>query len=95
HIENVLGLEYHWIPVSPETIDEEMAEKLIRTLDEAAKPTLIHDSNGNRVWGVWALYVGTKLGVPFEETQRVAKEHGIPRLVIDAFVRERLESAKK
>ncbi|MEM7232220.1 MAG: hypothetical protein AAF517_08605 [Planctomycetota bacterium] len=90
-----IGLKYYHFEVGPDTIDDELAEKILKALDEAPKPCFIHDSNGNRVWGVWSLYLGVKHGIPVDKTEAVAKKHNIRRLVIDNFVRDYVERKSK
>ena len=90
-----IGLAYRHFPTGPDDIDDELAEKMLDALDKCEKPVLIHDSNGNRVWGLWALYLAVRHDIPIDETEKVAKEHGIRRLVIDAFARDYVERKGK
>ena len=86
-----LNLTYHHIPISPEDIDVATAEKFLEILRTSEKPLLLHGSNGNRVWGLWALYVGAEYGIPVDETKKQASELGIKKLVIEDFVRDYLK----
>jgi protein tyrosine phosphatase (PTP) superfamily phosphohydrolase (DUF442 family) len=89
-----IGLEYRHFEVGPDSIDDELAEKILQAIAELPKPMVIHDSNANRVWGVWALHVGMEFGIPVDETQKAAKQNEVPRLVIDKFVRDYLKRKK-
>lgn len=82
-----LGLRYVHIPVGPSNLDDRLAETFLKAMKEASKPVLLHGSNGNRVWGLWALHVGVEHGIPVDRTAEVARKHGIKKLVVDDFVR--------
>ena len=86
-----LGLKYIHMPIGPETFDDAQAEKFLSTLREAEKPVLIHGSNGNRVWGLWALYMGAEYGVSVDDTAARAGKLGVKKLVVDEFVRDYLK----
>ncbi|MCZ6793209.1 MAG: sulfur transferase domain-containing protein [Planctomycetota bacterium] len=88
-----IGLTYVHIPVAPETIDDALAEKFLKAMREAEKPVLLQGSNGNRVWGLWALYIGVEHGISLEATRKVAARCGVKKLVVDDFVQKYL--AKK
>jgi uncharacterized protein (TIGR01244 family) len=94
HVQGI-GLKYVHFPIAPESLTDEVARKFIETIDESEKPLLVLDSNGNRAWGLWALYLGARYGVPVDETQRVAQAAGIEKLVIDGFVRGYLERRRQ
>ncbi len=85
-----LKLKYIHIPIGPETIDDARAEKLLDALRKAEKPVLLHGSNGNRVWGLWALYMGVEHGVSVDTTAAKAAGIGVRNLVVDRFVRDYL-----
>jgi protein tyrosine phosphatase (PTP) superfamily phosphohydrolase (DUF442 family) len=90
-----LGLPYTLIEVSPENMDDARAERLLDALDTAPRPVLVHDSNGNRAWALWVLYMGVKRGVSADESKAVAAKCGITNLVIEAFVRDYLKRKGK
>ncbi len=81
-------------PVGPETFDDARADSFIKLLTDAEKPVLLNGSNGNRIWGLWSLYLGARWGVPVDRTKAVAKASGIKKLVIEDFVRDYLERKK-
>lgn len=89
-----LGLAYVYIPVGPESIDDELAERFLEAMRRVEKPVLLHGSNGNRVWGLWALWVGVEHGIPLDRTAEAAKKCGVRKLVIDDFVRDYLKRKK-
>ena len=81
-------------PVGPETFDDAQANSFIALLTDAEKPVLLNGSNGNRIWGLWSLYLGARWGIPVDRTKEVAKANGIKKLVIEEFVRDYLERKK-
>ena len=91
------GLELTFVhfPVGPDSFDDAQAKAFIQLLSEAEKPLLINGSNGNRIWGLWSLYLGARWGIPVDRTKEVAKANGIKKLVIEDFVRGYLERKKK
>jgi uncharacterized protein (TIGR01244 family) len=89
--EEELHAAYHHIPISPETIDDAAIEKLLAILRSAERPVFLHDSNGNRAWGLWAIYAALEHGVPFAATKAEAASLGIKNLVIEEFARSYLE----
>lgn len=89
-----LELKFVHFPVGPDSIDDAQADSFVKLLAEAEKPVLVNGSNGNRVWGLWALYLGSRWGVPVARTKRVALANGIKKLVIEEFVRGHLDRKK-
>ncbi len=87
-----LGIKYIHMPVAPQTFDEKAANEFLAAVRAAKKkgPVLIHGSNANRVWGLWALYIGMEHGVPLEVTRKKAAELGVKKLVVDKAVAEYL-----
>ncbi len=90
-----LGLAYTHLPIGPDLMTDELAERFVDTVTKAEKPLMIVGSNGNRVWGLWALYLGSRWGVPVDDVQAVATKAGIKKLVIDDFVRAHLAARAK
>ena len=45
----------------------------LKLLTDAEKPVLLNGSNGNRIWGLWSLYLGARWGIPVDRTKEVAK----------------------
>ena len=86
-----LGLRFVHFPVGPDSFDEAQADRFVKLLTESEKPLLINGSNGNRIWGLWALYLGARWKIPVDRTKEVAKANGIKKLVIEDFVRGYLE----
>jgi len=85
------GMKYVHIPIGPDSIDDKAAKTFIDAIDAAAKPVMIHGSNGNRLWGMWSLYLGARHGVPVDRTKKVAESVGIKKLVVEEFVRDYLK----
>ena len=90
-----LKLAFVHFPVGPDSFDAAQAEAFVKLLSESEKPLLINGSNGNRIWGLWSLYLGARWGIPVDRTKEVAKANGIKKLVIEEFVRGYLEQKKK
>ena len=90
-----LELTFVHFPVSPDTFDDAQADRFIKLLTDAEKPVLINGSNGNRIWGLWSLYLGTRWTIPVDRTKKVATASGIKKLVIEDFVRGYLERKNK
>ena len=92
-----LELAFVHFPVGPDTFDDAQADRFIELLTDAEKPVLINGSNGNRIWGLWSLYLGARWNIPVDRTKEIAKANGIKKLVIEDFVRGYLEkkSSKK
>ena len=90
-----LGMHYVHFPIAPATMSDEVAAKFVQTLTEIPKPVIIVDSNGNRAWGLWALYLGARWGVPVDEVAAVAAKVDVDKLVIDGFVRGYLERRRE
>ncbi len=86
-----LGLRFVHFPVGPDSFDDAQADRFVKLLTESEKPLLINGSNGNRIWGLWALYLGARWKIPVDKTKAVAKANGIKKLVIEDFVRGYLE----
>lgn len=86
-----LGLRFVHFPVGPDSFDDAQADRFVKLLAESEKPLLINGSNGNRIWGLWALYLGARWKIPVDKTKAVAKANGIKKLVIEDFVRGYLE----
>lgn len=89
-----IDLAFIHFPVGPSTIDDEQADAFIGLLSEAEKPVLVNGSNGNRIWGLWSLYLGARWSIPVDRTKAVATANGIKKLVIEDFVRDYLERKK-
>jgi len=87
-----LGMNFEHIPIGPELMKTELANKFVESVAKAQKPLMIVGSNGNRVWGLWSLYLGQQFGVPVDQTKAVATKVGIKRLVIEDFARKHLAS---
>ena len=90
-----LKLTFVHFPVGPDSFDDAQAKAFIKLLSESEKPLLINGSNGNRIWGLWSLYLGARWDIPVDRTKEVAKANGIKKLVIEDFVRGYLERKKK
>lgn len=90
-----LELAFVHFPVGPDTFDDAQADRFIKLLTDAEKPVLINGSNGNRIWGLWSLYLGARWNIPVDRTKKVATASGIKKLVIEDFVRGYLERKKK
>lgn len=91
----LLEANYIHLATGPMVIDDALCEKFLKACREAPRPILIHGSNGNRVWGMWALYLAMDHDVPIDETKKQALELGVKRLVVEEFVRDYVKRHKK
>ena len=90
-----IDVKYIHLPTAPDTIDDKHVEKFLAALEKEKKPMLIHDSNGNRVWGMWAIYLATKYGIPIDQTKKQAASIGVKKLVVEDFARKYVAKRKK
>ena len=91
----LLKAKYVHLSTGPKVIDDKLCEKFLEACRTAPRPILIHDSNGNRVWGMWALYLAMDFGVSVDDTKAQAEKIGVKKLVVEDFVRKYIAKKKK
>jgi len=77
-----LGLTYLQIPMAYpiESIPDEWVQRFDRVMASADRPILIHCSSGNRVAGLWAVWLAERQGVPVETALELGKRAGMTRM---------------
>ncbi|BAY27741.1 hypothetical protein NIES2100_75660 [Calothrix sp. NIES-2100] len=75
-IVEALGLDYANVPLKLENLNEELITKILTTLDQLPKPTVIHCAAAMRSTGIALLSVAIQEGLTPEETLSKAKNLG-------------------
>jgi len=77
-----LGMKFVTIPMGYpiESIRDEWVEQFDRLMSGAERPMLAHCSSGNRVAGLWAVWLAERKGVPAAEAIELGTEAGMTRL---------------
>ncbi|MBI3734962.1 protein tyrosine phosphatase family protein [Candidatus Sumerlaeota bacterium] len=72
------GMEYIQVPVGKDEPPEEEINRAMDALDKADKePVLMHCHSSNRVGYMWAMYRGTRHGLPVEDAIAEGKAAGL------------------
>jgi uncharacterized protein (TIGR01244 family) len=72
------GMTYVNIPVTPETLSREQVDRVAELFaDSNKRPALIHCSSGNRVGGLWALYLRFHRDMTPEDAYAIGVEKGL------------------
>ena len=84
------GLAYHYVPMTPQTLDPELLERFRAALAASAGPVLAHCKSGTRSAALWALAETCHQGSDVEATLAKARiagyELGGMRPMIEQFV---------
>jgi len=85
-----LGMTYAEIPMAYpiESISDDWVERFDKVMAGADRPILMHCSSGNRVAGLWAVWLAERQGVPAAAALEVGTRAGMTR--IRAVVEQRL-----
>jgi len=88
-----LGMSYVAIPMAYpiESIPDDWLQRFDQIMEEADRPILLHCSSGNRVAGLWAVWLAERRHVPVETALDLGKRAGMTRIA--PVVEQRLESA--
>ncbi len=86
------GLTFISIPVpSPVTeITDEQVARLAEAMQKSKRPILLHCGSGNRIAGLWAVYLAEHEGVPVERALELGQKAGMRS--VRAAVEKRLHS---
>jgi uncharacterized protein (TIGR01244 family) len=89
-----LGLTYVTIPMAYpiESIPDEWVARFDEVMADADRPVLLHCSSGNRVAGLWAVWLAERKDVPDDEALELGKKAGMTR--IGPVVKQRLEGGE-
>ena len=71
------GLQYCHIPIKPGTLTKELTDAVLKHIDEAPKPTIIHCKSGIRSGAMALLSIATKHHLTAEQTLKEAEELGL------------------
>ncbi|MCA9309828.1 MAG: hypothetical protein KDA21_01390 [Phycisphaerales bacterium] len=81
------GMEYIRIPVSPDTLSNNDADRLAAVLSRRSEPVVIHCGSANRAGGLWALYLYRHRGVPVDEAIEIGRSAGLRSDAMEQAVR--------
>ena len=70
------GLNYANIPVRPDNINEELADRVLKQIDNLPKPLLAHCKSGLRSGAFSLIYLATKEGMSADEAIEKGKAMG-------------------
>ena len=70
------GLEYVNIPVSPNNMSEELADRVLQQIDSLSKPLLTHCQSGLRSGAMSLMYLAIKEEISAEEAMNKGKAMG-------------------
>lgn len=70
------GLDYVNIPVKPDNINEDLADRVLQQIDSLPKPLLAHCKSGLRSGAFSLMYLATKEGMSAEEAMDKGKAMG-------------------
>ncbi len=91
-----LGMNYHYIPVTPNTFSLEKVDEFACILkDEKNSPFFIHCHSGNRVGGMWFLYrvlvEKADISVALTEGRQIGMTPALEGLLLDFIQRTKEE----
>ncbi len=70
------GLDYINIPVKPDSINKELADRVLQQIDLLPKPLLAHCKSGLRSAAFSLMYIATQEGLSAEEAMEKGKQMG-------------------
>lgn len=70
------GLDYVNIPVKPDNINEDLADRVLQQIDSLPKPLLTHCKAGLRSGAFSLMYLATKEGMSADEAMEKGKAMG-------------------
>lgn len=72
-----LGLYYINVPVKVEAINDQVADQVLKQIDELAKPILIHCNNAMRSAALALMHIATHQGVSLSQAFKQAEQLGL------------------
>ncbi|WP_254568490.1 beta-lactamase hydrolase domain-containing protein [Oscillatoria sp. HE19RPO] len=69
------GLHYVNIPVKPDAMDDQLADRVLQEIDQLPKPALIHCKSGMRSGALTLMYIATQEGISAEQAMTIGKQH--------------------
>lgn len=70
------GMQYVNIPVKPNEMSDEIADRVLQQIDQLPKPTLTHCKSGMRSGAMTLMYVATRQGMNADEAIAKGKKMG-------------------
>lgn len=70
------GLTYVNVPVKPDAMTDDVADRVLKEIDQLPKPALIHCKSGIRSGAMTLMYVATKQGIDADRALDMAREQG-------------------
>ncbi|MBW4623845.1 MAG: protein tyrosine phosphatase family protein [Cyanosarcina radialis HA8281-LM2] len=70
------GLQYVNVPVKPDGLSDELADRVLEEIDRLPKPALIHCKSGLRSGAMALMYVATQQGMTADEAMQTGKKLG-------------------
>ena len=90
------GMAYVAIPMSGKNMSPIHAQRLAEALEEHGKGnSLIHCGSGNRVGGLWGLYVGLRDGLSAEQAVEVGRAAGMVSESLADCIRQALPATEE
>jgi uncharacterized protein (TIGR01244 family) len=74
---DIRGLEYVNLPVKPDQLNEELADRVMQQIDALPKPTLIHCKSGLRSGMMGLMNVAIHEGMSAEDAMQKGKKMGV------------------
>ncbi|MCT7952109.1 protein tyrosine phosphatase family protein [Ancylothrix sp. C2] len=71
------GLQYFHIPIKPGTLTKELTDAVLKHIEEAPKPVIIHCKSGMRSGAMALMSIATKQDLTAEETLQKAEKIGL------------------
>jgi len=88
-----LGMRYEWIPITADSITDEKVQKFAAIVDAPRnRPVFVHCASSNRVGALWAIYYGTKKGLPVEEALKKGADAGLKNPTLTETARRYIET---
>ncbi|MGL5192116.1 MAG: beta-lactamase hydrolase domain-containing protein [Chroococcales cyanobacterium] len=69
------GLHYVNIPVKPDAMDDQLADRVLQEIDQLPKPALIHCKSGMRSGALTLMYIATHEGMSAEQAMALGKQN--------------------
>lgn len=69
------GLRYVNVPVKPDAMDDQLADRVLQEIDQLPKPALIHCKSGMRSGALTLMYIATHEGMSAEQAMAIGKQN--------------------
>ncbi len=85
------GIDFLWLPTTPETLSDETIEQFAQALREHRGKALIHCNSANTAGGLWAAYLAKKRDLPLDEALARGHAAGLSKESMEEAVRRVVE----